>query len=63
MHKAIAAASPGGPLLHLRLLQVLSARARGPPDPPPDLLDSLTYVDDIAPPPAAFVDAPEADAL
>eukprot|EP00969_Alexandrium_andersonii_P338975 14982514-Alexandrium_andersonii.AAC.1 len=47
----------------MRLLQILSARARGLPDPPPDSLDGPTYVDDSAPTPAAFVPAPAADAL
>eukprot|EP00969_Alexandrium_andersonii_P023669 1033198-Alexandrium_andersonii.AAC.1 len=45
------------------LLQLLSARARGLPDPPPDPLGLPTYVDDSALAPAAFVAAPEADAL
>eukprot|EP00969_Alexandrium_andersonii_P252355 11152504-Alexandrium_andersonii.AAC.1 len=47
----------------MRLLQLLSARTRGLPDPPPDPLDGPTYADDSPPPPAAFVAAPEADAL
>eukprot|EP00969_Alexandrium_andersonii_P279323 12346744-Alexandrium_andersonii.AAC.1 len=63
MQEVVVAAAPGGALLHTRLLQLLSARARGLPDPPPDPLDHPTYVDDSAPAPASFVAAPEADSL
>eukprot|EP00969_Alexandrium_andersonii_P210627 9304041-Alexandrium_andersonii.AAC.1 len=47
----------------MRLLQLLSARARGLPAPPPDPLGGPTYLGDSAPAPAAFVAAPDADAL
>eukprot|EP00969_Alexandrium_andersonii_P066229 2921087-Alexandrium_andersonii.AAC.1 len=63
MQEVLVAAAPGGPLLRMRLLQLLSARTRGLPDLPPDSLDGPTYVDDSPPPPAAFLAAPEADAL
>eukprot|EP00969_Alexandrium_andersonii_P315933 13959015-Alexandrium_andersonii.AAC.1 len=63
MQETIVAASPGGDWFHLRLLQLLSARHRGLPAPPPDSLEGPGYVDDPPSPPAPFVDAPEADAL
>eukprot|EP00969_Alexandrium_andersonii_P029343 1281180-Alexandrium_andersonii.AAC.1 len=47
----------------MRLLQLLSARARGLPDPPPDPLDGPTYVDDSPPAEPTFIAAPEADSL